>query len=82
MTITLYVSVLCPRCHIAKKHLVKLLEKHPSLEMEIVDVTANPLRMWKDGIRMIPALTYNGRTLSGLWLTKSAISNFIGADPN
>ncbi len=75
--ITFYRSALCPRCHIAGRHLKKLAAADPSLEVEEVDIMLSPRRAWQDGIRMIPALRIGNRTVSGVFLGMDAISGFI-----
>jgi len=49
----------------------------PDLEIETVEATNNPLRSWKDGVRMIPAVKYGNQILSGIILSGSSISTFI-----
>ena len=75
--ITFYRSNLCPRCHIAGRHLRELAAADPSLEIEEVDILLSPRRTWRDGIRMIPAMRIGNRTISGVFLGKDAIAGFI-----
>jgi hypothetical protein len=77
--ITFYHSALCPRCHIAGRHLKKLAASNPSLEIEKVDVLLSPRRAWRDGIRMIPAIRMDNTILSGIFLSEDAIVNFLAA---
>lgn len=77
MQIIFYKSNLCPRCHLAGKHLSELLEEYGDHELEIVDILNAPLRSWKDGIRMIPAITAGNRKLSGVYLTRQNIADFL-----
>lgn len=57
--------------------LKKLQQEMVDLEIETVEVTTSPLRSWKDGIRMVPALRGGGKTLSGLTLSSEKIRLFI-----
>ncbi|WP_163339675.1 hypothetical protein [Desulfopila sp. IMCC35008] len=77
MQIIFYKSSLCPRCRRAGHHLSELLNEYSDHELEIVDILNNPLRSWQDGIRMIPAITAGNRKLSGLYLTRQNISDFL-----
>ena len=76
-TITLYRSAICPRCHMARKHLIGLQKQYGEFFIEEVDIMVNPLRTWQDGIRMIPALKIDDKILSGLYLGREAIEKFI-----
>ena len=77
MDITFYKSSLCPRCAFAKKHLKALSTAYPHLRIEEVDILASPRRAWQEGIRMVPALKIGNRILSGVYLGKKAIYDFI-----
>ncbi len=57
--------------------LKKIIKEHPTLEIETVEVTTNPARTLRDGIRMIPALRCGDQTLSGFLLSKTAINSFL-----
>lgn len=75
--ITFYRSRLCPRCYVAGRHLRKLAAADPSIEIEEVDILSAPRRTWQDQIRMIPAMRIGDQTLSGLFLSKNDIADFI-----
>ncbi len=75
--ITLYRSALCPRCYMARKHLLDLQKEYGGFSIDEVDIMVNPLTTWRDGIRMIPAIRINDSTLSGLYLDREAIEQFI-----
>jgi len=77
MKITFYRSILGPRCALAGLALRKLQREMPDLEIETVETTIHPLKSWKTGIRMIPAIKYGNQVLSGIILSKLAISSFI-----
>lgn len=77
MSLVFYKSALCPRCHAARKTLQRLAAADPALSIEEVDILGSPLRAWRDGIRMIPALKDGNRLLSGIFLSESAIRRFL-----
>lgn len=77
MALTFYHSGLCPRCAQARKHLASLLGDTYSRYVVEVDVLSHPFQSWKNGIRMIPALTYNTSQLSGLMLSREQIEQFL-----
>jgi len=76
MKIIFYRSAVCPRCLLAARELKKLQEEYDFMVSE-VEVTTNPLKTWKAGIRMIPALECNGEVLAGLYLGSAKIRRFI-----
>ena len=77
MKVTFYKQALCPRCHMAGKHLKKLLKQTDGFVLEEVDMMAQPLRSWRDGVRMIPAIKVEDDILSGIYLSKSPIERFL-----
>jgi predicted DsbA family dithiol-disulfide isomerase len=77
MKIVFYHSVLCPRCLLVGRTLKRLQEEHPDLVVEKVEVTTHPAESLRQGIRIIPALTAEGRKLSGLILTPAAVREFV-----
>ena len=77
MHITLYKSATCPRCYLAKKYLHEIASTDPTISIEEVEILSSPVKAWKDGIRMIPALKIDSRIKSGLYLNKEDIMDFI-----
>ncbi|MBU1564274.1 MAG: hypothetical protein KJ630_01435 [Proteobacteria bacterium] len=77
MRIVFYKSKLCPRCFIAKKHLLDVCSRNPHLQVEEVELLTSPLRTWRDGIKMVPALKIGTTVLSGLYLSREAITDFV-----
>lgn len=77
MHISFYRSALCPRCHLAKHYLAEITSQNPGIAVEYIDIATAPLRTWKDGIRMIPALKIDTLILSGLFLSRDNIADFI-----
>jgi len=61
----------------AGKHLKKLLKQTDGFVLEEVDMMAQPLRSWRDGVRMIPAIKVEDDILSGIYLSKSPIERFL-----
>jgi len=77
MNITFYKSRLCPRCYIAKKYLQALCSTNPLLQIEEVELLTSPLRTFRDGIKMVPALKIGDIILSGLYLSEKEITDFV-----
>ncbi len=77
MQITLYRSFLCPRCYLAKKHLLEIAGQHSNITIKEIDIMTHPLKTWQDGIRLIPALKVKDKILSGVLLNKKQIITFI-----
>ncbi|MBU0484374.1 MAG: hypothetical protein KKB30_07670 [Proteobacteria bacterium] len=77
MEITLFKSSFCPRCRFVSRALSRLRNKFPNLEIKTVDVATNPLKTWQAGVRMIPALQIEDKILSGIFLTRGQIIEFI-----
>lgn len=77
MHITLYKSALCPRCYIVEKHLTHLVKDLPDTTIETIDIAAHPLKSWKDGIRMIPAIKIGEEVLSSIYLSKKELITFV-----
>jgi len=77
MKITLYRSVLCPRCYMAGKYLHEIAREDASITIKEVEVTTQPIKTWRQGIHSIPTLQIEQLTLSGIYLTKTRIRNFI-----
>ncbi len=77
MKITFYSSKLCPRCYMTRRSLKEICKSDKQLEFEEIDILQQPKRTWKKGIRMIPTLQIDNAILSGAYLTKPQILNFI-----
>ncbi|MDW7772070.1 MAG: hypothetical protein SCH71_04180 [Desulfobulbaceae bacterium] len=72
-----YTSIFCPRCMMARRSLFALKKSFPSIEIEEIDITRHPLRAWRDGIRLIPALRSEETVLAGFLLDRRQIENFL-----
>lgn len=77
MRITFYRSKICPRCLLAGRELKKLAKKFDNLEITEIEVAANPLKTWQDGIKMIPALKSGDKILAGIFLSRRNIQKFL-----
>ena len=77
MHIIFYHSPLCPRCHLAGRTLKEIAREHGDIEIEEIDVFKRPLETLRRGVRMIPALQIDSRVLSGLYLKRKHIHQFI-----
>ena len=61
----------------ARKTLYELIDSRPDIHVEEVDIVTNPLRAWQDGIRFIPTLKSGDQTLTGVFLSRAEIRNFL-----
>lgn len=77
MLITLYKSMFCPRCHLARKYLHELTAHDLEIKVEEIDILVTPRRSWSDGVRMIPALKIDNHILSALYINRIKIADFI-----
>lgn len=77
MRLTFYQSPLCPRCYMAGKNLEALQQEIPNIQIEKVDVVLNFSRTRQDGIALFPAIKVEDQTLSGIFLSKEKISEFL-----
>jgi len=64
---------------LVSRELNKLQEQFPELTIDKVDILSQPLRMLKDGIRMIPTLKAGERTLSGIYVSSTQVREFVTA---
>ena len=55
----------------------EIQKERPELEIEMGDVVSSPLRTWKDGIRLFPAIKKGEEILSGIFLDKKTITAFL-----
>jgi hypothetical protein len=76
-TVTLYHSVICPRCQMAGRSLGQLLEEFPHIKLEKIEYLSNLGRSRRDGVRTIPTLVSGERRLSGFYLTRRSIRRFL-----
>jgi len=63
----------------ARKTLEELTRDKPEIRIEEVDIVTNPLRAWKDGVRFIPTLKSGNKTLTGVFLSRREIQDFLEA---
>jgi hypothetical protein len=59
------------------RELKKIQEEDPDLEVEAIDVVTNPLKSWKEGLRMIPTIIKGEKKLSGIFLSSKQIRDFL-----
>ena len=64
---------------LVSRELNKLQEEFPELSIEKVDIVSRPLKMLKDGIRMIPTLKAGDKTLSGIYVSSTQVREFVTA---
>jgi predicted DsbA family dithiol-disulfide isomerase len=72
-----YHSVVCPRCRISGFALRRALKRHPDIEVTKVEFLTNLDRARKAGVRSIPTLVAEGRSLTGIILTPARIERFL-----
>lgn len=77
MMITLYRTVLCPRCRKAEQTMHRLRPEYPDLKLDIVEIAARPIESFRAGVRMIPALKCGGEILSAVSLDETRIRDFL-----
>lgn len=56
MKVTYYKSALCPRCWFSDRRLQELRAAHPEVEIETVEVLADPRRALRDKVMMLPTI--------------------------
>jgi len=76
-SITFYHSIICPRCALARLHLMNLKKEFPDIEINAVEIINNTEAMKSDGVKMFPALVQEGNVLSGFLLTRAAIRTYL-----
>lgn len=77
MEITFYHSVVCPRCRVSGFLLERALRKHPQIRVKKVEFLTHRADARGDGVKSIPALVADGRTLAGFLLTPGRIEGFL-----
>lgn len=77
MLITFYRSALCPRCALVRRYLRECLGEQYNKKVLEIDTLMHPLQTWKEKIRMIPALKCGDDVLSGIMLSRDAVSSFL-----
>ena len=75
--LTFYHSAICRRCHFTGLALGRILRQYPDVELRRVEFLTNRTRARSDGVRSIPALVAQGRSLTGFVLTKGRIERFL-----
>jgi len=75
--VVFYHSVICPRCHFTGLMLRNALRKHPDIEVTKVELLTNRDQARNDGVKSIPALVAQGRSLTGIILTQGRIERFL-----
>lgn len=73
--VTIYTASVCPFCPIVKRRLSDLRQQH-RFDMREIDVTFRPELVRAKGIRSIPVVEVNGRTLVGN-ATSAQLADFL-----
>ncbi len=61
----------------AKKALDELIAGVDNVELETVEITTNPIRTLKDGVKFIPTLKSGDKRLTGITLNRKKIEDFL-----
>ena len=61
----------------AKKALDELLQNRDDIDLEEIEILANPLLALKDGVKFIPTLKIGQERLSGILLSSDTIRTFL-----
>jgi len=77
MVVNFYHTILCPRCKKAEQTLRRLMPAYPQLELNSIEVTTQPVKTFRAGVRMIPALKCDAEILSGMILSEEHIREFL-----
>jgi predicted DsbA family dithiol-disulfide isomerase len=77
--VVFYHSVVCPRCHMSGIALRSVLKKHPEVELKKVEFLRDRALARKAGVRSIPTLVADGRSLAGIVLTPAKIERFLAS---
>ena len=80
--ITFFHSTICPRCFVAGQFLSRILQDHPGIEVEKVEILTNRRRSREAGVSTIPALACEGKTISGFLLGPGRIREFVESIEN
>jgi predicted DsbA family dithiol-disulfide isomerase len=83
-SVVFYHSMVCPRCRISGIALSRVLRNHPDVELTKVEFLSNMKSARAAGVRAIPTLVAEGRSLTGFLLTPGRIEQFLnslGAEP-
>lgn len=61
----------------AGSELKRLKAEYPEIEIETVEVTIHPVRAWRDGVKIFPAIKIGDDVLSGVFLTRERVRRFV-----
>ncbi|MFX1516744.1 MAG: hypothetical protein ACFFC6_10565 [Promethearchaeota archaeon] len=73
--VTLFHSLICPRCIRARKIIKKIEENYPNIKIKRV---GSVTRILKGDLRTLPAVKINSTMLYGKEITEKRISDEIG----
>ena len=75
--VTIYTASVCPFCPIVKRRVAELQQKY-MFDVQEIDVTFRPEIIREKGIRSVPVIEVNGRTLVGN-ATTAQLADFLRA---
>ena len=61
----------------ASRALVRILDDFPNISVHKVELLTNPARSLKAGIRSIPSLVCDDKSLKGMFLNEQKIREFL-----
>ncbi|MEZ6096296.1 MAG: thioredoxin family protein [Pirellulaceae bacterium] len=73
----LFHSVLCPRCHVSRMMLNRVLKDFPDFELEAIEFLTHRGEAKQHGVTMVPALICEGQSLHGIVFTPKKIRKFL-----
>ena len=76
-TVTLYHSVVCPRCHFSRLMLKQVLKDFPDIQVERKELFSNMSEAKAAGARTIPALVAGDKVLRGSIFTPGKLREFF-----
>lgn len=76
-TVTLYHSVICPRCHFSKAMLNRVLQEFPGIRVERKELFTHLQEASRVGAKSIPALVAGDKVLRGIVFTPGMLREFF-----
>ena len=77
MKIKYYKSVVCPRCIPVSAVLSEWKQRHPEVEVEVMEVLFHPAKAYEAGVRRIPSLEIDGEIKSWFLPSKEEVRSFL-----
>ena len=81
-SVTLYHSVICPRCQLSKLVLKQVLKEFPDVRVEKKELFGHMQEAKAAGAKSIPALVWGDRVLRGVIFTPARVRAFLESLPD